>query len=337
MSQVTDKIHYIPLETDSASLIGNISKIHLTEKHIFVADPKRLLQFDLSGNFIRRIGQIGRGPGEHGKYFKFAVDEFHDEVFIFSSGQVNVYELATGDFLRQFGVEFEVSGFDAISGGELIFVTRELPSVLMNRSVNEIFLVDSKGNLLDSIPDFGRKNREIQSIVGYTTYRKDDRLFFINVYKDTLLYLTPDLKKEPYAQFNFENSIDPNQLKFKPEEQELFKDYIYNWGVLENKGFIFADVRKGIVGSASSDVLNVIFDKSSDESKMVESIHNDVDGGIKFWPKWQTSKALIDARYPFEFLEYYESTKDKGKLKESFVDLVQKLDENDNPVLIVIE
>jgi hypothetical protein len=38
--------------------------------------------FDRNGKFIRKIGSIGRGPGEYVHYFNFTVDENSESVYV---------------------------------------------------------------------------------------------------------------------------------------------------------------------------------------------------------------------------------------------------------------
>ena len=60
-------IHYIPLETTNESLIGKIKKVYLLRDIIIVFDKKtdRILLFHQDGRFIRQIGQRGQGPDEY--------------------------------------------------------------------------------------------------------------------------------------------------------------------------------------------------------------------------------------------------------------------------------
>lgn len=59
-------VSFVPLETTDESIIGYITQIEFTDSFIFVnADRKKILQFDRDGNFIQRIGSLGKGPMEY--------------------------------------------------------------------------------------------------------------------------------------------------------------------------------------------------------------------------------------------------------------------------------
>lgn len=63
LSQLGNKVHYVPLETTDSSLIGNSYNICLLEKYILVNTDARCLLFDKeSGKFIRQIGHKGEDP-----------------------------------------------------------------------------------------------------------------------------------------------------------------------------------------------------------------------------------------------------------------------------------
>ena len=64
------------LETNDSCLISWIKNVLISTDHVFINDAgKRILQFDTSGNFIRQIGEIGRGPSEYTSVISMAIDK----------------------------------------------------------------------------------------------------------------------------------------------------------------------------------------------------------------------------------------------------------------------
>ena len=58
---------FIPLESDTAFLIGEIGKIIVYDEMLFILDntiAKKLFVFDMNGKFIRTIGRQGKGANE---------------------------------------------------------------------------------------------------------------------------------------------------------------------------------------------------------------------------------------------------------------------------------
>ena len=67
LSSLVDSITYIPLETKDDLLIGQVTKMIVSDKFIYVFDEmsSSLYCFNLSGKFVRKIGNRGVGPGEY--------------------------------------------------------------------------------------------------------------------------------------------------------------------------------------------------------------------------------------------------------------------------------
>lgn len=64
LSNLAEKVEYIPLQTDSNCLVGNCweNNIIRSKKYYFLADGNNLFQYSLSGKFVRNIGSVGQGP-----------------------------------------------------------------------------------------------------------------------------------------------------------------------------------------------------------------------------------------------------------------------------------
>ncbi|MEL5893783.1 6-bladed beta-propeller [Bacteroides sp. GD17] len=62
-----DKIRYVALETTTDALIGEFTKIYLTDGYIVVFDQKSMavFLFGADGKFIRKIGEKDEGPDEY--------------------------------------------------------------------------------------------------------------------------------------------------------------------------------------------------------------------------------------------------------------------------------
>ena len=106
LSELGRELSYIPLETSELCLISNVTNLVFTKDYILITDSKELFQFSRSGKFLRKIGKLGKGPGEHGTFIKFAVDDSNEkEIFILNHPySVNVYDLHSGTFKRDFSV-----------------------------------------------------------------------------------------------------------------------------------------------------------------------------------------------------------------------------------------
>ena len=90
LSDVVSDIEYIPLELKGDKYLRCIGQIEVTESYIFVHDHQKLFQFTRTGEFVRQIGCVGRGPGEYSDVMHFAVNEEADLIMI--QGQYGDYQ-----------------------------------------------------------------------------------------------------------------------------------------------------------------------------------------------------------------------------------------------------
>ena len=101
LSEMIESIRFIPLESDSNALIGEIVKIAYDNGFYFCQEENsnKLFCFDSEGRFIARIGKKGHGRGECLHPNAFALNKENKEVWIID----NVTKLKkysySGDFI----------------------------------------------------------------------------------------------------------------------------------------------------------------------------------------------------------------------------------------------
>lgn len=73
-SEYIDSVNLIPLETNEDCIIGEISKMEIDNNYIYILDSdvaKTLFVFKKNGEFLRKIGAKGNGPGEYTSIWDF--------------------------------------------------------------------------------------------------------------------------------------------------------------------------------------------------------------------------------------------------------------------------
>ena len=105
LSKVFNQVKTIILETNKDALIGSISSMQIYKDSIFILDrngSKGLFLFNKEGRFLKRYGNIGRGPGEYSEPSDFTLNIKNKIVYILDSQTQNIlmYNLTTGDFIR---------------------------------------------------------------------------------------------------------------------------------------------------------------------------------------------------------------------------------------------
>jgi hypothetical protein len=339
LSDIGSGISYIPLETNESCLLYQIEKIKLTNDHIFITDGMSLFQFTSSGNFVRQIGRTGKGPGEHGRRITFDIDDDQQEILIYSSNVMNVYDLESGSYKRRFLINQDVSGFTMLPHGNLVVFTYELPSGVLISSINEVFLVNSDGRITDSITNYHRLNTKSNSR-GYAStyvYEKNEIRYLFN-FRDTLYRITEDFERIPHVVFNMKNRISRDNLFFEPGIDEIqFPDYLWIPEILENAQYLFFTVEGGRGFLNNPNFYHLFFDKESGELISSLPIQNDIDGGLAFWPRFASGEKLISHYLPTEIMNHYKAISGNNEFSDEFEALVKNLNENDNPVLVILE
>lgn len=86
LSSYFSKVCYIPLETNSTSLLGRINEMWVEGDTIFILDlaiSRTLQMFDKSGKHLGVVGGRGKGPGEYSRPTDFGIDG--DRLYLFDS------------------------------------------------------------------------------------------------------------------------------------------------------------------------------------------------------------------------------------------------------------
>lgn len=340
LSQFGKSIQYIPLETDTQYLLQNISKVLLYNQYIFVTDNQKVLQFTQSGSFVRPIGRIGKGPGEYHGPIRFSLDSLNQEIIISSVSQekVSVYDLNSGQYKSTFDLPLFVSDLAPIPNKGIAYFTRETNQVLGQYTMNEIYLVCPDGNMMDSVANPRRNN--IQNFAaGYVNqFAHHGHLYYLYNYRDTLYQINNAFERRPYARFRFANQLNSDLMEFNlVPGQLLHPDHLWISRITGNADYLFIDVNNGFSDGSTPNTTQMVWTKQNQTLSRVNGLTNDLDSGMVFWPKWVQQNTLIGFYHTYEILDFYKSHPQAQTLSPEFLDIAQRIDNNDNPVLILLK
>lgn len=118
---------FILLDNSSEdAFIGAINRVIIKNDRVYILDHfrrgrNRVLCFDTDGNFIRRYGQPGRGPGEHSRLYDFDVGPEGD-VFLFCHMSTKVIHLHENvSLINEYRFDFRANGLKLLKQGEFLF------------------------------------------------------------------------------------------------------------------------------------------------------------------------------------------------------------------------
>ena len=124
-SSMYKNIKTIVLETNESSIIGLMNKMRVHDPYIIILDShlaKSVLLFDTIGRFVRKIGNVGSGPGEYTQPFDFTIDKDRNVIYVLDSNlsKINKYDISTGKFIHSIILDKNVHSYNIeCIGGQL--------------------------------------------------------------------------------------------------------------------------------------------------------------------------------------------------------------------------
>ena len=121
-SDLLNNATYISLETTEESLIGSISHLRIFNERIYILDTYKqqaLFVFTINGQFIQKIGGVGRGPGEFSSPQSFWIN--NDGIFILDrvQNQILHYDLHNYAYIENIiPPDLSPLSFCVLPGGE---------------------------------------------------------------------------------------------------------------------------------------------------------------------------------------------------------------------------
>lgn len=347
LSEIADNVIYIPL--DKTFPLGLIYKYEFVNNSIYLsAKDIGVLVYNRDGKFLRRIGKIGRGPGEYNYPMFFTVDDKTETTYVLDSrGIIKIYS-KTGRFLRNLSLKDYGESPDNINlFNSKLFVhyMLQFPETKYDWTV-----LDSLGNLLRS------KNLTIQSITtkwgeSGGTYRYENKMHYWNPFNDTVFSISPDLSY--YASF----LIKPGDHRFPKSDFKSFEQltkYMHIKQIVETQKFIIIkyDFNKKInialidKLNQKSFLMNLEPESNIPGSDLVGGISNDYDGGLMFLPNnyfVENSREFCSGFVnPYKIKSLVSSTEFKNSnpkhlsKKKEFEILANSLTETDNKLIMVV-
>lgn len=108
LSSYFSKAHYIPLETNTNSLLGRINEMQIKGDTIFILDlaiSRTLQMFDKSGKHLGIVGGRGKGPGEYSRPTDFGIDGNRLYLFDSTSQKILFYQLPDMSYSHSISIE----------------------------------------------------------------------------------------------------------------------------------------------------------------------------------------------------------------------------------------
>lgn len=362
LSNLVVKIEYIQLETDSTCLLGRINdfskKIQFSKSQILIADnSNKLYAFDYSGDFLNKIGDVGKGPGEYLSVDEFALFSNDNFIAVYCIGleKALIYN-KEGKYKNDVKVDFWPLGLLSFKD-DLMFV-----NTLGQRKFSDYYNLSivSRDGILKKRLFYKPKEKEQENnktglldFMGKSYYLNDTLHYFEkNSYEtDTIWKITSDYKTIP------KYVIEIGGIKMPLEEHT--ESNLSNLG-MRMKFNVLEDYQESTryiffrnYYANEKRLHHLYYDKLSKKTFCAEykkvygkginlSFHNDIDGGFPFWPVGKVSdNKMFMLVYGYEIKDYIERRGDNyeaidPKARDRLLKLVENSKISDNPILMIV-
>ncbi len=184
----TSSIKKVELEFSENAAIGDINKIIEFDDKIFVFDrfySKKVIAFDLDGNFLYQVGRQGDGLGEYSGIADFSINEYDKQIILLDGGQILAYEMGKGTYVNSKKLNFQANRLQWMEDFYAFYSTD---------GDYQLILTDSKfQNTMRYFKNIRHLFQPYQSFV----LSPDHSLYFHLDLHDTIYKLRPELLPEP--------------------------------------------------------------------------------------------------------------------------------------------
>ncbi len=350
LSEISDSIIYIPLETSKKSIIGKVFQYGVYDDAIIINTLNEVIVFNRAGKFINKIGRRGKGPNE----FNYAnsVDYYNNYISILTTNKVLEFS-KNNRLIRRIGLSqsgdqimvlspnsFAQSFKNSYGNADYILQTfNDKGEVLLSKSPVETFKFT--GSTLTHFSGFEKS---------FSRFKSD--VLFREEYNDTVYAFKSDYLLTPKYHVNLGKYKIPihHRLEYLNDEDK-FKKVAQNYlkySFLEASDYIFLNYHSRSKGFGSYSHGFATYFKNDqtffsighkEQGKAKSGFLNDVDGGLGFIPEGTTSDGRIAhvLIYPYELKSYFKSSKNKILSGSQLEELLDNIQESDNPVLMLVK
>lgn len=213
-SNIFKSYKLIPLETNEHCMIGRIDELEVVNDTIYVFDrdiAKSLYVFDMNGQYIRKIGKLGQGPGEYIQAKSFTVDESRKEIQILDRGKILIFSL-TGNLIRELALRLSgiSPGYIKSLHGTTYIDHRSYPGA---QSTYLLSAWDSSGNMINKwlLAEHYTKGFQLLLSTGNHFCRSPYDIKFMRTFMDTIFSIKDNVVR-PYMVFNTNNQITSEEM-----------------------------------------------------------------------------------------------------------------------------
>lgn len=354
-------IRYIPIQTDTAALLGD-----LNHSLSFIGDhymafietiTKKCKLFDKKGNYIDDIGTQGRGKGEYLYPDGLIIDETRKEVVIKEQNKLIIYNILDGAFRKEVSLDSFAGKYYKLTGisllekekyaiGRIARTTARSSWGVINRQGEILYMYEepetADTQLKTSLAYRTKSNQlaAIQLISSAELYYYDNHLYLLSPGNDTIFRFNDQYEKQPvyvksFGKYKMQLDYDLEALKnimlIRGASLRESSNALFFQLDLFSKSFDYTKPKSlnnyMFLDKETGVLSGVNYNSQFDMTGLL----NDLDGGFPFWPSIISGDKMYQVVSAFKFIKLSEYC-NSPRLKE----IASTLTEDSNPVLIQV-
>jgi hypothetical protein len=331
IKEYVSNIRFIPLETNGDCFIAEIRKIVKSEDYFLVSDSEgNLFQFTSTGQFIKKIGDLGKGPGEYLTMTDFVVDHSFNNIYINTLGFLYNYDME-GNFKSKVSLNsgnLQVLCID--SRNRLFYIMPDARQPRDKTSFDIVYVYDLNGQLLKAIQSHTVRTKGLA--IFNSIYEKNNEVFYKEEFGESIYRIDPDLQIDTAYLLDLGNyAFDPEDLDMS--KKDTWEDHYRLYNMFSFEHFVFFNLQKGLIGANTEAVIydrkkqDLIYPHKKDDPGMKGIYLN----GVRITPVTDLNDELICLISPQDIIDNRDAI--SGDIKS----ISTQINENSNPVLAIMD
>ena len=352
ISTIFKNVYPIILESDTNCLIGEIYDLQVFGNKIFIFDKfiaNSLFVFDTNGQFVRKIGALGNGPGEYIQINDFTINPNDGSIYICDRGiKIHKYK-QDGTFINTINLQISKSNVFFIH-----FYNDKIYASILSYAPNidDFMLIEinpKNGEVLSSHFTYdNNKGWMAPYSTGHSFFisRLNDIPKFTNLFMDYIILLNDTIK--PYIKLESKNLITKQDIDNLPENASVVEKIaelnkkskiwdVHNY--IENNNIISFKHKNGI-----KDDVTVFFFKETRETQLIYYFDNDLIFKNDSRNDWFSRFVFYDSSGAYSvlhsslinnFIKSIENNEIVSDLR--LLEQLSQLNEESNPVIFFYE
>ena len=332
----TASMQVIPLETTDQSLLAWVDRMIITDTLYAFSSNNSIYAFNQNGNFLFKIANQGRGPGEYLVLDDFYIDE-NNHYYILDNNSFKIIEYSPkGEFIDEINTGLFGLAFTKISNDLWAIYIGSSKSPNSNYRLN--YFSKKENTIIHKFMEISDNElswRHFKDNNNFIHLNQNDLFFIYSL--DYTIYKLSEKGLTPYYKLDCGKYQIPTKML-----QDQYYDVTYFINMIKNKDYV---ARIAPIYITDKEILfglqyqnNYLHALNNNHSTTIINNYQNFLGIPKF--SISTNDAILPVSYQngyFYYLVEPALIPDKFKKLFSHTHKLSQLDENSNPILLRIK